>query len=203
VDLKLGALHNFIREVVRAAEGKAGGLYEESQKRRQALLGALRRSDLGVDEDPLAVNVYAEELVEHDFETGYALFTFFFVSMKMLTYERFSHSAVKVPVVFRVRNLSPYTDASFTLELNSTRSPSPLLAPTPWIGRLTHSGVLPPLQVADFQASVWVTEPGAFDIGRWTLASHVSIKYGEEHYIQVTPAAAEEMDSIAGMAQQM
>jgi hypothetical protein len=70
VDLKLGASHNSIRDVVEAAGGKAGGLYAESQRERQMLLSALGRSELGVDEEPVAVSVHADEFVEHDFATG-------------------------------------------------------------------------------------------------------------------------------------
>jgi hypothetical protein len=61
-----------LKQVLRTAELKAGGLYAESQRERSTLLAGLRRSEFGVDENPVAVAVEVDEVLEHDFESGYA-----------------------------------------------------------------------------------------------------------------------------------
>jgi hypothetical protein len=103
-----------------------------------------------------------------------------------------AHRAIRVPVVFRLRNLSPSLEVSFLLELDtrppssSSSSSSPAPA-TPWTGVLTRRGTLSPLQTLDLETAMWVTQPGPFDAGRWSLATPVSIRRGEERYVQVTP----------------
>ncbi|KAI8445195.1 hypothetical protein BY996DRAFT_7997921 [Phakopsora pachyrhizi] len=54
-DLKFGILESF--------EGKAGGMYEESQREQKALLGQWKRSEYGRMEDPIRVELE----VENDF----------------------------------------------------------------------------------------------------------------------------------------
>lgn len=55
-----------------AAERIAGGLYEESQRERSALLSSLRRSELAGASGgaPIAVAVHARAIVDHDFDQG-------------------------------------------------------------------------------------------------------------------------------------
>ncbi|KAK4704695.1 trafficking protein particle complex subunit 8, partial [Phenoliferia sp. Uapishka_3] len=67
-DIPLGAGTNHLKEVLETAELKAGGLYAESQRERSTLLAGLRKSELGVDENPIAVLVDVPELVEHAFD---------------------------------------------------------------------------------------------------------------------------------------
>lgn len=59
-----------VKEVLRTAELKAGGLYEESQRERTTLIKALRSSELGREEDPARVGIQVERTKEWDFDQG-------------------------------------------------------------------------------------------------------------------------------------
>lgn len=58
------------------AELKAGGLYAESQRERALLLSCLRRSEFGVEENPVSVVVEVEETIDRDFERDGLVFSF-------------------------------------------------------------------------------------------------------------------------------
>ncbi|GAA5969255.1 hypothetical protein JCM11641_007530 [Rhodosporidiobolus odoratus] len=141
-----------LRAVLDAAERSAGGgLYEESQRERAALLIALRRSELGGGEElagrqvlPAVVSVEVAGTVQHDFAT----------------------SPCVRPIRFDIRNLSPTTPLAYTLTLGANESPRGAIL----VGALTHTGTLPPLALTTISSQLWLPRPGVFRAGDWRLA---------------------------------
>jgi hypothetical protein len=71
-ELCVGAGHEGLREVLQNAENaKDKSMYAETQREKEALLGALRSSEWNLETDPLVVKVKARSaIVEHDFRQG-------------------------------------------------------------------------------------------------------------------------------------
>ncbi|KAM0755961.1 hypothetical protein T439DRAFT_376232 [Meredithblackwellia eburnea MCA 4105] len=149
-DIPLGAGSNALVKVLETAEQKAGGLYAESQRERSMLLASLRRSELGVEENPAAVLQVVDEVVDHDFSTG--------------------PSVIKVDFV--VRNLSSIEAFDYTLSLQSSDgSTGSILPPTklPYAGLLTRTGTVPPLSSTVTGAFLWIARPGTYELGDWRV----------------------------------
>lgn len=69
--LPVGARSDILSIVLDRAAGKAGGIYEESQKERRDLIQALRRSEYGVGQMPVVVSLLLEQIsVIHSFHQG-------------------------------------------------------------------------------------------------------------------------------------
>jgi len=70
--LCVGAGHESLREVLQKAEnGKDNSMYAETQREKEALLGALQSSEWNLEMDPLVVKVKTRNsIVEHDFRQG-------------------------------------------------------------------------------------------------------------------------------------
>lgn len=138
-DIPLGAGHDALKEVIEEAELFAGGLYAESQRERTALLSGLRRSELGVEENPISVRVNVPAVVE------------------------VGEFPARVGVTFVVRNESPAKAASFVLTLGG------LGAGANWAGRLVRRGELGPLGEERVEGKVWVGREGVVDVGGWEV----------------------------------
>ncbi|GAA5834924.1 hypothetical protein JCM11251_002063 [Rhodosporidiobolus azoricus] len=140
-----------LRAVLDTADRTAGGgLYEESQRERAALLTALRRSELGggsEDDVPVIVGVEVPEAVQHDYATG----------------------PCKAPIRFHLRNISPTTPLAYTLNLSNASSRGTTIA-----GSLTHSGTLAPLALSTISTQLWVPRPGVHRTGAWRIAVEAS-----------------------------
>ncbi|GAA6008142.1 uncharacterized protein JCM10292_001859 [Rhodotorula paludigena] len=134
-----------ILSVLTAAERKAGGLYEESQRERTALLSALRRSELvgSEAEVPAVIGIEVDELVQHDFSQS---------------------GPLTLPIRFAIRNLSATATFSYHLSLASPSTRGVTLA-----GALTHKGEVCPLALASVQARLWIPRAGVFQAGAYTL----------------------------------
>ncbi|KAI5480856.1 (transport protein particle) complex protein Trs85 [Pseudohyphozyma bogoriensis] len=150
VDIPLGAATNSLTQVLETAELKAGGLYAESQRERSTLLAGLRRSELGVDGNPIEVVIEVADAVDHDFDAGPCF----------------------VPVTFFVRNVSAAAPLHFTLLLQSsdtegasTSSPTRL----PYAGTLTHRGIVAPLGIERVSTQLWLSKAGNYDVGDWRV----------------------------------
>ncbi|GAA6006499.1 hypothetical protein JCM10207_004953 [Rhodosporidiobolus poonsookiae] len=166
-----------LRAVLDAAERTAGGgLYEESQRERAALLSALRRSELagGAEgKEPVAVRVEVDEVGQHDF----------------------SARPCTPPIRFHLRNLSPTTPLSYTLSLDSPSPRGAVLA-----GALTHRGALPPLAQTAVSTKLWIPRPGSYRAGEWRLAVQTAAE-GDEKVSWALQGAAVEVkvrDTAAG-----
>ncbi|BGO99248.1 hypothetical protein NBRC10513v2_000352 [Rhodotorula toruloides] len=116
-----------------AAERIAGGLYEESQRERSALLSSLRRSELAGASGgtPIAVAVHARAIVDHDFDQG----------------------PLSLPVTVVLRNLSPFASFDYALQLSSG-------AHAVIAGALVHKGSIGPLQAQAVRSQLWLTHEG-------------------------------------------
>ncbi|SCZ90825.1 BZ3500_MvSof-1268-A1-R1_Chr1-3g02288 [Microbotryum saponariae] len=145
-DIPFGAGSNVLKSVLETAELKAGGLYAESQRERTALLGALRRSEMGVQENAVSVMLQVDENLVHDFGKG----------------------PCTVPVTYQIRNLSPSQAFDYTLILapSETRSTTSLV----YSGSLTHRGLVPPLGLGTVATQLWIMRQGIFDVGGWTIS---------------------------------
>ncbi|BGP12587.1 hypothetical protein JCM10213v2_000504 [Rhodosporidiobolus nylandii] len=164
LSLPLPSLDAPLRGVLDAAERTVGGgLYEESQRERTALLAALRKSELGGGEEGAAVptasvGVEVEEPMQHDFAAGPCV----------------------IPIRFHLRNLSPSTTLSYILTLGANDSPrGAMLA-----GALTHIGALPPLSLSTVPSQLWVPRPGVFRAGNWRLVVQQAGEAGGTRYVQ-------------------
>jgi trafficking protein particle complex subunit 8 len=71
-ELCVGTGHEGLREVLlRAENAKENSMYAETQREKEALLGALQSSEWNLEMDPLVVKVRAKSaIVEHDFKQG-------------------------------------------------------------------------------------------------------------------------------------
>jgi len=47
------------------------------------------------------------------------------------------------------------------------------LLPPPYTGRLTFRGTLDPSQATAIQPDLWITRPGTYDLGGWSLETEV------------------------------
>ncbi|BGP21457.1 (transport protein particle) complex protein Trs85 [Rhodotorula toruloides] len=126
-----------------AAERVAGGLYEESQRERTALLSSLRRSELAgaAGGGPIAAEVDVRATVEHDFDQG----------------------PLTLPVIFWLRNLSPFASFDYTLQLSS--GANAVIA-----GPLVHKGSIDPLQSHSVKSQLWLPHEGAMSAAAYRLA---------------------------------
>lgn len=71
-ELRVGAGHEGLQEVLLTAENaKENSMYAETQREKEALLGALRRCEWNLEMDPHVVKVRTKcAIVEHDFMQG-------------------------------------------------------------------------------------------------------------------------------------
>ncbi|GAA5861311.1 hypothetical protein JCM1840_005328 [Sporobolomyces johnsonii] len=135
-----------LKSVLETAELKAGGLYEESQRERTAMIAALRRSELGVEDNPVAVAVEVDEVRTHDFDRG----------------------PCTLPVTFNLRNLSPTTSFDYTFAMGTSQASQPNVV---YSGLLTRKGTLAPLALARITTRVWISREGVFNVGDWRLSA--------------------------------
>lgn len=49
------------------------------------------------------------------------------------------------------------------------------LLPPPYLGRLTFRGTIPPSGTVIVEPKLWVTRPGTYGLGGWTLETEISI----------------------------
>lgn len=59
-DLRLGVTSDVVSRILATIDGKAGGMYAESQREQRKLVEEWRRSEFGVSQDPLMVEVALE-----------------------------------------------------------------------------------------------------------------------------------------------
>ncbi|GAA6061352.1 hypothetical protein JCM10212_004833 [Sporobolomyces blumeae] len=138
----VGATRNRLERVLADAGLKAGGLYEESQRERSALIKSLRACELGRDEDPAVVFVEVSGVEEHAFENG----------------------PLSLPVTFVIRNVSPTVPFDYALTLG-TSSDSAMV----YSGLLTRRGSIAPLSTARVSTRAFIVRQGVYDVGGWQL----------------------------------
>ncbi|PWN44882.1 hypothetical protein IE81DRAFT_320856 [Ceraceosorus guamensis] len=148
--LQLGPAHDQLLELTSESSGRV--IYAQAAKERAALLAAILRSRLHVEEDPVVVEVQSDDQISHDFAKS-----------------RLRHLAV-----VDVRNLSTVRTVEYSLNLENgpvERLTAPGTTPASWVGRMTQRGKLPPRGRARFEAYAMLPSPGAYELGAWALRS--------------------------------
>ncbi|CAD6933213.1 unnamed protein product [Tilletia controversa] len=144
--IRLGPLRNRLETLVE--DGKSTrNLYAEAAKEQAAVLKNLLTSSLGVTENPVMITLSAEGIVAHDFEQG----------------------ALRVPISFKLRNLSDRLRATFRLTLvQSEEDADAPLAMAPWVGRASFRGQLEAGAPRVITASMLVETPAVMSSGMWS-----------------------------------
>uniref|UniRef100_A0A0W0FGI2 Uncharacterized protein n=1 Tax=Moniliophthora roreri TaxID=221103 RepID=A0A0W0FGI2_MONRR len=156
-DLDVGAGHAALREILEEAENTKGtrSMYSETQQERMEIFQAIRGSEWNAEMNPLVVQFDAADIIKHDFSQG----------------------PCHAPVSITIRNYSLTHKSRFILQLNGDpNSYPPSLTdelPAPYSGRLTHRGLLKPLQNTSLEARLWITRPGSYVLGGWCLKTEV------------------------------
>ncbi|KAI0721227.1 ER-golgi trafficking TRAPP I complex 85 kDa subunit-domain-containing protein [Cerioporus squamosus] len=151
----LGAGHAALKELIETAETMKvkRNMYAETERERQAILEAVRNCEWNRETDPIAVFMQDGSVVEHDFRQG----------------------PCHVPIGVTLRNLSLTHPARAVLRLAGS-PPGDVSSdrlPPPYAGRLMHRHVIPPSQAVTAHAKLWVTRPGCFALGSWTVETEV------------------------------
>ncbi|KAH7104622.1 ER-golgi trafficking TRAPP I complex 85 kDa subunit-domain-containing protein [Auriculariales sp. MPI-PUGE-AT-0066] len=151
--LTLGATHgslNALLEGVRTGKAKRT-MFAETDRAKAGLLNALEGSTWNEEMNPLSVSVSAPS-TRHDFSQG----------------------PCSLPVSFSVHNYSASRSAKFVLRLsNDDRVPAGRKTAA-FVGRLAYRGTLPPHGHSTVTARVWIPLPGQYQLGRWSLETHVA-----------------------------
>ncbi|KAK7059092.1 hypothetical protein VNI00_001716 [Paramarasmius palmivorus] len=157
-DLCVGVGHAALREILEETENMKAtrSMYSETQQERAEILQAISNSEWNTEMNPLVVQFEGTEVIKHDFTKG----------------------PCYAPVSIIIRNFSLTHDSRFILQLNGDQnSYLPSLVdddlPAPYSGRLTHRGLLKPLQVNVVKAKLWITRPGSHVLGGWCLKTEV------------------------------
>lgn len=66
-DLRLGAATNSVSDILKVAEGIAGGLYAESQREREILLSNIQASEYGQSDSPIVISQTCPARLSLDF----------------------------------------------------------------------------------------------------------------------------------------
>ncbi|KAE8270957.1 hypothetical protein A4X09_0g1379 [Tilletia walkeri] len=144
--IRLGPLRNRLETLTDGGKN-IRSLYAETAKEQAAVLNNLLTSSLGVTENPVMITLLAEGIVAHDFERG----------------------AARVPVSFKLRNLSDRQRASFRLTLlQSEEDADAPLAIAPWVGRASFRGSLEAGASRVVTASMLVESPSIVSSGLWS-----------------------------------
>jgi len=53
------------------------------------------------------------------------------------------------------------------------------MLPPSYTGRLTFRGKIAPLQVVTVRSNMWVSKPGTYSLGGWTLETEIPIEQAE------------------------
>ncbi|KAG8880663.1 hypothetical protein FRB97_000617 [Tulasnella sp. 331] len=166
--LSLGAQHGVLNRLLLGVEQGITGLtgkktrnmYAETTREREALVMSVKKSSWNLDEDPLVLDVQSSDHFQHDFAARPA----------------------SLPVIFNVRNTSTNRPTEYALLLSDdpAQSPSRGFVVPPYVGKLTHRGVISPLSQVTIRARVWVVRPGTYALGGWKLQSQPLSQHAEE-----------------------
>ncbi|KAF8973873.1 ER-golgi trafficking TRAPP I complex 85 kDa subunit-domain-containing protein [Flammula alnicola] len=176
--ITLGAGHAALEGILEEAESAKvkRSMYAETRRENMEVLDAIRGSEWNVEMNPVVLSTRDIGTKLHDFTTG----------------------PCHIPLEFRLRNHSLTLPAQYTLRLQSKRNDSTNLLPPPYLGRLTFRGTIPPSETTTIHPKLWVTRPGAYDLGGWTLETEVSIpsrgtgqSVRKRRYLQEPPAGEE------------
>ncbi|KAG5647603.1 hypothetical protein DXG03_008956 [Asterophora parasitica] len=150
--LTLGAGHAALGTIIEEAEGAQvkRSMYAETQREKEEILDGIRRSEWNVEMNPLVLLLQEPGTLRHDF----------------------SHGPCRSPVTLTVRNYSLTHASRYVLRLNANSYATDLLPP-PYTGRLTYRGTLDPSRTITLRPELWITRPGTYGLGGWTLETEV------------------------------
>ncbi|KAK1228620.1 hypothetical protein PQX77_008273 [Marasmius sp. AFHP31] len=154
--LNVGAEHAALKDILEESENAktTRSMYSETRQERMEVFRAVRDSEWNMEMDPLVVHVTTPHLVKHDFSKG----------------------PCSTSVTIFIRNYSPTLSSRFNLKLSGDPSSYSALSddsPAPYMGRMSHRGVLAPLQNTSIEARLWITRPGSYALGGWRLETEV------------------------------
>ncbi|KAF8167761.1 ER-golgi trafficking TRAPP I complex 85 kDa subunit-domain-containing protein [Crassisporium funariophilum] len=158
--ITLGAGHAALDGIIEEAESAKfkRSMYTETQRENLEVLDAIRGSEWNVEMNPVVLSMQDMGTEVHDFAQGPCP-----ISLDVL-----------------LRNHSLTHPARYTLNLKSKSASSTNLLPLPYLGRLTFRGVIPPSQSATLHPKLWITRPGAYGLGGWTLETEIDTSTSDD-----------------------
>ncbi|KAF9475629.1 hypothetical protein BDN70DRAFT_883515 [Pholiota conissans] len=169
--ITLGAGHAALEGILEEAESAKvkRSMYAETRRENMEVLGAIRGSEWNTEMNPVALSLKGIGTKSHDFEQG----------------------PCQVSVEFQLRNYSLTLPADYILKLQSEVVISTDFLPPPYLGRLTFRGTIPPSGTVTVQPRLWITRPGTYSLGGWTLETAICIPPSQDvqssrarHYLQ-------------------
>ncbi|KNZ75648.1 hypothetical protein J132_02422 [Termitomyces sp. J132] len=153
--LSLGAGHAALGPIIEEAENAKvkRSMYAETQREKEEVLDAIRNSEWNAEMNPAVLVVQEPTVTHHDFSFG----------------------PCRTSIAMTIKNYSLTHKFRFVLRLDADTNakPSNSLLPPPYIGRLTFRGLLGPSDSAVIQPGLWITRPGTYGFGRWSLETEV------------------------------
>jgi len=149
--ITLGAKHAALKEVIEEIERSKvkRSMYAETRRERVAILNGIRESEWNAEMNPLVLSL-KEGTLRHDFTQG----------------------PCRTSVPMTLRNYSLTHKCEFLLRL-PTGNISSNIPPLNYTGRLTFRGTLEPLEATTIQPDVYITYPGEYGLGGWSLEAQV------------------------------
>ncbi|GLB36017.1 putative ER-Golgi trafficking TRAPP I complex 85 kDa subunit [Lyophyllum shimeji] len=154
--LALGAGHAALGDIIQEAEGAKvkRSMYAETQREKAEVLDAIRNTEWNTEVNPLVLLVQEPATLHHDF----------------------SHGPRRIPITLTIRNYSLSHKSRYVLRLNPNVPPNSATLtrlPPPYTGRLTFRGILGPAQTTIVRPELWITRPGTYGLGGWSLETYV------------------------------
>ncbi|KDR85341.1 hypothetical protein GALMADRAFT_234163 [Galerina marginata CBS 339.88] len=174
--ITLGAGHARLNNIIEEAESAKvkRSMYAETRRENREVLDAIRNSEWNAEMNPVVLSLKDVGTKLHDFAKG----------------------PCHVRLDFQLRNHSLEHPARYTLRLSPSQSSlSTNLHPPPYLGRITFRGTISPSETTAIHPKLWVTRPGAYGLGGWTLETEICSPTGQaiksRRYLQ-GPSLSEE-----------
>ncbi|GAA98075.1 hypothetical protein E5Q_04757 [Mixia osmundae IAM 14324] len=147
-ELQVEPAKDVLSEILQAAESTAGGLYEESQVEKTALIASLRRSHLVSNDCPLRVSLVAPGSVDMPP----------------------SRRAKTVPFSIRCINVSTTSNLAITAHLNVKTSTNRTETTAMLVGKTRLEASVSPLEQIELATTAWLPRAGIYDLSNWRLS---------------------------------
>jgi len=129
-------------------------MYAETRRENMQVMESIRDSEWNHEMNPLVLSIRNSRSWTHDFSTG----------------------PCHMSIEFLLRNHSLTLPARYALKLHSDAGTNGSL-PTMYTGRPIFRGELGPCQVASVKPHLWVTRPGTYSLGGWSLETNISLQF--------------------------
>ncbi|KAF9462100.1 ER-golgi trafficking TRAPP I complex 85 kDa subunit-domain-containing protein [Collybia nuda] len=152
----LGARHAPLRDIIAEAESTKvkRSMYAETRREKLEILDAVRESEWNAETDPVVLSVQETNVVSHDFDQG--------PCCTPITIILRNHSST-----YASRFMLRFTVHTFLKQISRR-----YLVPF-HVGPLSFRGTLEPLQVYTVHPQLWITIPGTYGLGGWSLETEV------------------------------